>query len=154
MKLHGLEIPLNKKDGKNQEADEVTATGSCLCGAVRYTVWCPLDEEIRPCHCSQCRKQSGHYASYVQVETWDAVEIEGADSVTWYAASEDARRGFCKTCGSQLFWVPDPEKTGRTLDSHTQPIKVGAHIFVADKGDYYDISDPVPQHDAYPEQSD
>ncbi len=34
--------------------------GSCLCGAVRYTV----DAEFtgaNACHCSQCRRQSGHY---------------------------------------------------------------------------------------------
>lgn len=154
MKLHGLDIPT--KSGNNETP---TATGSCLCGAVRYSVHAPLDKNVRPCHCTQCRKQSGHHAAYVQVERWDGVRIEGEGNVTWYHASDLAKRGFCKICGSQLFWVPDPETTGRTsgdvtggtLNSHDD-IKVAAHIFVADKGDYYDISDDVPLHDASPAQ--
>jgi hypothetical protein len=36
--------------------------GGCLCGAVRYTVDAPLRDVIA-CHCSQCRRTSGHYAA-------------------------------------------------------------------------------------------
>ena len=39
---------------------EVTATGSCLCGSVRYQVNGPVTD-VTACHCSQCRRQSGHY---------------------------------------------------------------------------------------------
>lgn len=153
MKLHGL--PISTK--RQSDNEKPTATGSCLCGAVRYSVHAPLDKKVRPCHCTQCRKQSGHHAAYVQVESWDGVRIEGEDSVTWYHASDQAKRGFCKACGSQLFWVPNPETTGRTTGDVTggtmdKPtgVKFSAHIFVADKGDYYDIADGLPQYDKYP----
>jgi len=155
MKLHGLNIPVKARDG-----EPPVATGSCLCGAVQYSVHTPLDKNVRPCHCTQCRKQSGHHAAYVQVERWDGVHIDGEDNVTWYHASDVAKRGFCKTCGSQLFWVPDPDITGRatgdvtggTLDTPTG-VKFSAHIFVADKGDYYDIADGLPQHAEYQDRT-
>ncbi|MGZ9006346.1 MAG: GFA family protein, partial [Burkholderiales bacterium] len=34
--------------------------GSCLCGAVTFEVAAIL-EPPDACHCSQCRKQSGHF---------------------------------------------------------------------------------------------
>lgn len=155
MKLHGVEISTKNK-GRNQPV----AKGSCLCGAVRYSVHGPL-AHVSPCHCSQCRKQSGHFAAYVQIEDRDDIQIEGEDRVSWYEASDLASRGFCKVCGSQLFWVPNPETTGRrswdvtggTLDTPSG-IKCDMHIFVADKGDYYDIADGLPQHDTYPEKGE
>ena len=133
---------------------ESTATGSSLCGAVRYTVHTDLRPEVRPCHCTQCRKQSGHFASYVAIPDKTGLRIEGEENITWYRASETAKRGFCKVCGSHLIWAPEGlpgiDVSGGTLDRHP-PLHIDHHIFVADKGDYYEINDPVPQHDTYPE---
>jgi len=62
-----------------------------------------------------------------------------------------ARRGFCKKCGSGLFWEPfDLESTGiiaGTLDTPTQLTTMG-HIFVKEKPDYYEITDKHPQFQA------
>ncbi len=134
-----------------------TATGSCLCGEVQYYVNGPMGSDVHPCHCSQCRKQSGHFAAYIPVDNWDDVVIQGANNVTWYRASDTARRGFCKICGSQLFWVPEGgerisgDVTGGTLDTAPRNLHVESHIFVADKGKYYEITDPVERHAKYPE---
>ena len=38
----------------------------CLCGAVRVTIRGPLDD-IAACHCSQCRRWSGHVWAAVPV---------------------------------------------------------------------------------------
>ena len=75
---------------------------SCLCGAVGIDVDAA---EMAPnaCHCSMCRKQSGHYWASVDVPK-TALTIHGAENVAWYQASEKVRRGFCKTCGSFLFF--------------------------------------------------
>ena len=40
--------------------------GSCECGDVTYTVTGPLRPTIA-CHCTQCRKTSGHYWAATQV---------------------------------------------------------------------------------------
>ncbi len=45
----------------------MTHTGSCLCGAVTYEVRGDLRPSVA-CHCSQCRKTSGHYWSATQVD--------------------------------------------------------------------------------------
>ena len=78
--------------------------GGCLCGAVRFRTGGALRGVVY-CHCSQCRKQSGHFYAATNVADADIV-IEGTESITWYEASAFARRGFCKTCGSVLFWKP------------------------------------------------
>ena len=121
-------------------------TGSCLCGAVRFEVSCDLPAPDG-CHCSACRKWSGHYFVSTDVPR-AAVKIEGEDKITWYRSSEKARRGFCSVCGSSLFWDPlHRDWTGIAMGAFERPTdtKIAVHIFVTDKGDYYDIADGVPQ---------
>ncbi len=125
--------------------------GSCLCGAVTVEVEGDLAAPDA-CHCSQCRKQSGHFWASTDVPE-DRLTIGGADNVTWYNASEKVRRGFCKTCGSFLFWDPIYHpRTAVAMGAFDMPTgtRLGTHIFTADKGDYYDISDGLPQEEAPP----
>lgn len=122
--------------------------GACLCGAVRFTASGPLRGVIY-CHCSQCQRQTGHY--YAATNVPDAqLRIEGADNITWYAASASAKRGFCRTCGSALFWKHnDLDETSVLAGTFDTPsdLKGESHIFVADKGDYYTIDDGLPQYE-------
>ena len=70
------------------------------------------------------------------------------DSLRWYAASDTAKRGFCATCGSFLFWKHKGEdKISVAMGSLDAPTKVqlARHIFIASKGDYYQIADGLPQ---------
>jgi hypothetical protein len=77
-------------------------------------------------------------------------DLSISGTVKWYAASATARRGFCPTCGAFLFWKAEAEDTISfalgALDGPTG-ITLEKHIFVADKGDYYDIADGLPQKD-------
>ena len=119
------------------------ATGSCLCGAVTYRVDAPLRPVIG-CHCQQCRKTSGHHVAATSAPK-EAVEVTG--DVTWYASSDTAKRGFCGVCGSNLFWDGPNDNLAifaGTLDAPTG-LKLEGHIFCADKGDYYDITDGTRQ---------
>ena len=124
---------------------EQTHSGSCLCGQIRYTVTGAL-REVVACHCTQCRKQSGHYFAATSAPN-DALQIHGEDALCWYRASPPARRGFCGNCGTTLFWSHDEEDhtsiLAGSLDTPTG-VKLGKHIFCADKGDYYDITDGLP----------
>ena len=122
-------------------------TGHCLCGAVRFRTVGPLREVIA-CHCSQCRRQTGHHYAATNVRD-DALSIEGGENVNWYRASDAAGRGFCRTCGSALFWKGDgTDYTSIMAGAFDQPtgLKMGIHIFCADKGDYYEIADDAPQY--------
>ena len=66
--------------------------GSCLCGAVSFEVAGALAPPDA-CHCSQCRKQTGHYWASTDVAR-TALSVQGEDNVTWFRSSEKVRRGF------------------------------------------------------------
>ncbi len=123
--------------------------GSCLCGDVTFELGGKLRNSVA-CHCVQCRKTSGHYVSATQVDPGQ-LNITKDSGLTWYQSSPDARRGFCGTCGSSLFWqhAADNGKTSvmsGTLDGPTG-LSTEVHIFTALKGDYYEIADNVPQRE-------
>ena len=117
--------------------------GSCLCGGVEFEVDAPLRPVIL-CHCTQCRKQSGHVwaASAVAVS---GLRLLRSGTLAWYAASDAARRGFCSDCGAFLFW----QATGGdqisfaagAMDGPTG-LSVAEEWYLEDAGDYY--SDPAP----------
>ncbi|MGD0502864.1 MAG: GFA family protein [Steroidobacteraceae bacterium] len=128
------------------ESDEKTIhQGGCLCGGVRYRIRGALRDAIA-CHCTQCRRTSGHHAVMTSAASEDLMLISSR-TLEWYRSSAAAERGFCRVCGSNLFWRPEGEGrtaiTAGTLDSPTG-IKLKEHIFVVDKGDYYSIDDALP----------
>jgi hypothetical protein len=124
-----------------------THHGSCLCGTISFSVSGPLREVVF-CHCGQCRKQTGLF--YASTNASDAdLKISGAESISWYQSSPTARRGFCKHCGSALFWKYDGlDVTSIQAGAFDKPtgLVAGYHIFCADKGDFYDIDDGLPQY--------
>jgi len=121
--------------------------GSCLCGAVRFEVAGELSP-AEACHCTMCRKLSGHYPAWSDVPK-DRLTIPETDALRWYQSSEKVRRGFCSVCGAPLFF--DALRQDWTsvamgaIDGPTQT-HLHRHIFAADKGDYYDITDGLPQN--------
>lgn len=117
--------------------------GSCLCGDVTFQVDGPLRPVIA-CHCTQCRKTSGHHVAATSALRSD-VTISG--DVTWYASSPEARRGFCGTCGSNLFWDGPGVNLSIFAGSLDTPtgLALAGHIFCDAKGDYYDIVGELPQ---------
>lgn len=130
------------------DADDqpVRATGQCLCGAVHFEIRGPL-RDVVVCHCGQCRRQHGAPPSYTAAP-WSNVKLEGASHLKWYQSSDQARRGFCRVCGSSLFW--EPIGTGRVsiaAGSLNKPtgLRTIRHIFVADKADFYEITDGLEQ---------
>lgn len=118
--------------------------GSCLCGAVSFETQGQA-EGFAVCHCTQCRKQSGHVWASAHVADGD-LKVRG--EVRWFQSSAKAKRGFCPICGSALFWKheDDPHISFAlgAVDGATN-YRLRKHIFTSDKGDYYDISDGVPQ---------
>ena len=124
-----------------------SVTGRCLCGRVTLEI-ARLARDVVYCHCSQCRRQTGHFYAAADARDEDLV-VGGEEHLTWYAASDEAKRGFCRHCGSALFWKANGSaKTSilaGCLDSPTG-LDATAHIFVADKGDYYALDDGLAQH--------
>ncbi|MDH3586361.1 MAG: GFA family protein [Gammaproteobacteria bacterium] len=121
-------------------------TGSCLCGAVRFVVNGPLGN-VSYCHCSQCRKTSGHFVAAVDCSPGDLQLLEDK-GLRWFRSSAIAQRGFCENCGSSLFWRPEHGRhvsiMAGVLDLPTG-LQADEHIFVDDASDYYVIDDGLPQ---------
>jgi len=125
--------------------------GSCLCGKVTFRVHGELPD-ASCCHCTRCRKATGHYEAGVDVKK-AAVSISGEDNVTWFFSSAAVRRGFCSTCGSPMFFdPPDADWIGLMLGSFdgATGTRIAGHIFVGNKGDYYEICDGAPQYATVP----
>jgi hypothetical protein len=127
-------------------AEQTVHKGGCLCGGVRYQVKGTL-RGVVACHCSQCRRTSGHHAAMTSAPS-ENIELTVSDHLRWYKSSENAERGFCDRCGGNLFWKQagrdDVSVTAGTLDAPTH-LSVEQHIFVADKSDYYSINDNAPK---------
>ncbi len=83
-----------------------TRKGGCLCGAVRFSAPLKVGSDgvvkVGACHCGMCQRWGG--APYLAVAGKGPVEFEGEDSITRYHASDWGERGFCKACGTHLFW--------------------------------------------------
>lgn len=121
-------------------------TGGCLCGAVRYEVKGPLRDVVN-CHCNMCLRLHGNFGPHSKARKVN-ITITLGDGLTWYKTSDVARRGFCHKCGSSLFWEPfELDATGivaGSLDGVTG-LRTMGHIFVAEKSDFYEITDSLPQ---------
>lgn len=125
--------------------------GSCLCGTVRFEVAGALPGPDA-CHCTQCRKHSGHVFASTDVPRW-ALTIHGEERLSWYRSSEKVRRGFCSVCGSSLFWDPvHRDWIAVAMGAFDGPTgtRLSKHIFVADKGDYYEAGEDAPRYLTHP----
>ncbi|MFN3233557.1 MAG: GFA family protein [Alphaproteobacteria bacterium] len=75
--------------------------GQCLCGAVKITAK-QASTSVGACHCNMCRQWAG--GPYLAVDCGTDVRFEGEQHIGTFGSSDWAERGFCKTCGSNLFY--------------------------------------------------
>ena len=101
--------------------------------------------EVTACHCHQCRKLSGHFAASFDVAE-DAL-IWSARQVQEFVSPGGAARGFCPGCGSSLYFRAADGGFSLEAGCIDNPTggRLAAHIHVADKGDYYALTDGLPQ---------
>ncbi|MGH8178078.1 MAG: GFA family protein [Steroidobacter sp.] len=135
------------------------ATGSCLCGAVRYEISPPY-QWMAHCHCSMCRKHTGAlHDTGVGVSASGFRWISGEEAVTRHKSSSGANfsRAFCMHCGSAAPSMADDGSSmvvpAGSLDGDLD-FKPQAHIFVGSKSPSCTITDALPQFEKYPPQYD
>lgn len=108
--------------------------------------------DIWYCHCRQCQHLTGLYIAAAGVKRED-LTVTG--KVNWLPVSERSKSGHCAACGSYMFWDAADFETisilAGSLDN-SAGLEVKGHIFTAQKGDYYDINDGLPQYETYPPQ--
>jgi hypothetical protein len=125
-------------------------TGRCECGAVTFEVT-GARETVSMCHCSQCRRVSGHHWAATNAP-FENLKFTRDDGLVWFTSSEWAKRGFCNQCGSSLFYRMNTEDgIGIAAGCIDEPngLKPGRHIFTADKGGYYELADDAPHIKKY-----
>lgn len=135
---------------------EATATGSCQCGAVRYSLRA-ASREMHHCHCSMCRKcHAAMFGTYATIEREHFVIEAGRDHLSTHKTSPEVKRHFCRDCGSHIVidvdWEPDLVWfTPGTLDKgHPgHPAESERHIWVSSKNPLYKISDSLPQKEEF-----
>lgn len=119
--------------------------GSCLCGGVAFEADPPY-REVVACHCTQCRKTSGHYWAAASVPH-DRFRLTEERGLAWFRSSPSALRGFCRDCGASVLWQPEGEArisfAAGCIDGPSG-LTLEAHWFGEDAGDYYSPEGPPP----------
>ena len=93
--------PSHQQDKESTMPNTTKRIGSCLCGAVRITAH-NAQNRVGACHCSMCRTWGG--GPLMAVDCGTEIEIEGSEHVAVFDSSKWAERGFCSTCGTNLFY--------------------------------------------------
>lgn len=83
-----------------------TRTGKCLCGEVTFEAEVAANE-YSACHCGMCVRWSGGSA-YFSLPA-KSISFRGEDKIGRFVSSDWAERGFCKTCGTNLFYFYKPK---------------------------------------------
>ena len=124
-------------------AETFDVSGHCLCGAVGYTAKAS-SHDVSVCHCGMCRRWTGGPLMYFDVD--GAPSFTGISEISVYRSSDTGERGFCKRCGSVLFWkVAGEERYTFTAGSLDTPagLLLTKEIFIEDKPAFYDFANPT-----------
>lgn len=82
-------------------SETIKGEGHCLCGAVFVSAW-EMNNKVAACHCGMCRRWTG--GPFMSVNCGSNVTFEGEENISVFESSPWAERGFCKNCGSHLFY--------------------------------------------------
>ncbi len=121
-----------------------SASGQCLCGAVRFTVD-TVDPEFYACHCSMCLRWCG--GPFLSVTTSEP-KFEETENLVVFDSSEWAERGFCNVCGTNISYhvkgADEYSINNGTFDDASS-FKMIGEIFVDKKPASYDFAGDHPR---------
>ncbi len=122
----------------------MSASGKCLCGAVRFSAE-SVETHIHSCHCSMCRSWTSGPMFGVAAQ---GVQFDGEEHIGRYVSSEWAERGFCKQCGSSLFYrMKEPEQYILAMGAFddAEQFKLTGEIYIDEKPGGYDFAGDHPR---------
>ncbi len=123
---------------------------SCLCKGISMTIKGEFRQVVN-CHCIQCTKTHGNFAAYTSVLE-DNITFKTKSTLKWFKSSSKARRGFCKKCGSSVFFKrfgSSAISISAGLFKNPTKLETSSHIYTHNKRDYYKISDNLPKYKKY-----
>ena len=118
-------------------SDTNIGKGHCLCGAV-YIVAAAMSTKVGVCHCGTCRRWTG--GPLFSVECGSDVSFKGQENIEVFASSDWAERGFCKKCGSHLFYRLKQANQYIMLAGifdNGEQLVFDHQIFIEEKPEYY-----------------
>lgn len=129
--------------------------GSCLCGAVKYSV-ALIPDKIFNCHCQFCRKAHGaDYATMALAKADTLTITDKDDCLSEHQNAIGGFRAFCSTCGTRLMnYAPDKNMylsvTLSTIDSKIDLSPV-ANVNLESKASWCEVSESLPNFQKLPE---
>ena len=127
-----------------------TFNASCLCKGVNLKI-VGIMRSVVNCHCIQCAKTHGNYASYTNTQDSNIVYIS-KKTLKWFKSSKKAKRGFCNKCGASIFYKRKNSNNisiSAGLFKNPTYLSTSAHIYISNKRDYYSIKDKLPKYKKY-----
>lgn len=82
-------------------SETIEGRGQCVCGAVSF-VTNTMSTSVGACHCKMCRQWGG--GPFMEVDCGTDVSFTGKENISIFNSSDWAERGFCKNCGTHLFY--------------------------------------------------
>lgn len=122
-------------------------TGGCQCGRVRYRA--ATLGRANLCHCRMCQRATGN--AFAPLVTATGVVFEGTPAR--FASSDVAERGFCRGCGTPLFYAPaGSEDVELMIGSLDDPGSVtpALHYGVESRVNWLHLSDGLPEYETRP----
>ena len=117
-----------------------TKTGACLCDTVKVLAK-TASNKTGACHCDMCRKWAS--GPFMAVDCGTEVSFEGEENLSIFSSSDWAERGFCKKCGSNLFYKL--KETGQFIMAvgvfdDSDSFVFDHQVFIDEKPDYYNFA--------------
>lgn len=121
-------------------SSESAMMGSCLCGAIRFSVRLPSLFCVH-CHCSICRRFHGAaFGTWFGVPNPQFSLETGEADLCRFRSSDHGMRSFCRRCGSPLFFesIRHPDRIEIALASMRDSIdrKPEAQIYFDDRASW------------------
>lgn len=124
-------------------------SGSCLCGAVRFSVQAPT-KWVAHCHCTYCRR--AHGAPFVTWAGYESAQFHiepHSQEPRWFESSPGARRASCPTCGTPMFFEstrwPGEVHVARSLLPDPLDKEPVAHVFYETHVPWLSVEDALPK---------
>ena len=122
----------------------------CLCGGIKIKIVGKL-RHVLNCHCSQCMKTHGNFATYTNSPEKNISYISKR-TLKWYNSSNFAKRGFCTKCGASMFYKikkSDTISISAGMFNNPTTLKTHSNIFTKNKLDYYRLDTRIPKFNKF-----
>jgi len=124
---------------------------SCLCGGIKLTAYGKF-RHVSNCHCVQCMKTHGNYASYTRILEKN-MRFISKKTLKWFRSSKKAKRGFCRRCGASIFFKrigSNSISISAGMFKNPTKLKTEINIYTKGKLDYYKLDKKLPKFQKLP----